>query len=238
MNAAYADTLRKTPSIFGNTANEGTEFAPTTTDSMAEFRATFSYLASFLSDSALDGLVTMYASGPQPVFPSAGRYWRATSNALTDIAFKCPSRAYAKHSSWVYDWAVPDPEDEASGSGAYHTVELHAIWGPNNTDGNPPKSYLPGGVNADVVPLMQKYVASFVRWLDPNVGRLSGAARWGKADDGRTLRIGGVNGTIMGSLEDVEGEGFEERCKVLWPVVEALEVTPPEGTKVDLLDVE
>lgn len=141
---------------------------------------------------------------------------------------------YARRSSWVYDWVVRDPADEASGSGAYHTVELHGIWGPNNTDGNPPKSYLPGGVNADVVPLMQRYVASFVRWLDPNVGRLEGAPRWEKGVDGRTLRIAGGNGTGMGSVEGVEGQGFLERCRVLEPFMEALEITPKEGTKVDL----
>lgn len=234
MNAAYASTLRTTPSIFGTTANEGTDFVPRDISSPAVFRAIFQMYAPFLSTSALDGLVKIYTSGPQPAFPNAGLYWRAASNALSDIGFKCPTRAYAGRSSWVYNWVVPDPEDEASGSGAYHTVELHAIWGPNNTDGNPPKSYLPGGVNAGVVPLMQGYVTSFVRWLDPNVGRLGGAPRWEKAGDGRTLRIGGVDGSGMGSLEEVEGEGFAERCRVLWPIVEALEVTPPEGTVVDL----
>ncbi|KAK7180473.1 carboxylesterase [Paraphaeosphaeria sporulosa] len=236
MNAAYADTLRNTPSIFGTTADEGTDFAPNTTNSTAEFRGILAYIAPFLSSSALDGLVEMYASGPQPAFPNVGNYWRATSNAYGDIAFKCPTRAYAGQSSWVYDWVVPDPEDEASGSGAYHTVEKHAIWGPNNTDGNPPKSYRPGGVNAGVVPLMQGYVTSFVRWLDPNVGRAEGAPRWEKAKDGKTLRIGGVSGSGVGSLEEVEGKGFAERCKRLRPVLGALEVTPPAGTKVDLAE--
>ncbi|KAF2450952.1 alpha/beta-hydrolase [Karstenula rhodostoma CBS 690.94] len=174
MNAAYTSSLRHTPSIFGTTANEGTDFAPQTLNSTAEFRAAISYLGPFLSPSALDGLVAI--------------------NAFSHPAFKCPTYAYAGHLSWVYDWVLSDPEDEASGVRAYHTVELHAIWGPNNTDGHPAKSYLPGGVNAGVVPLMRHYVASFVRWLDPNVGRLEGAPRWEKEVGGRSLRIGGWEG--------------------------------------------
>ena len=179
----------------------------------------------------------MYASGDQPSFPNAGRYYRAASNALGELAFKCPSRIYEGNSSWIYNWAVPDPEAEASGKGAHHTVELHAIWGPNNTDGNPPKSYLPGGANEGVVRLMQGYVTSFVRSLDPSVGKAEGAPRWEMGVDGRTLRVGGVEGTVMGSIDQAEGEGFEERCRRLRPVIEALEVTPANGTKVNLADL-
>lgn len=235
-NEIYAQTLRKLPTIFGNTADEGTDFASKTVNTTYDLRAFILSLAPFLSESALDELVIIYGSGDQPTFPNTGRYYRAASNALADLNFKCPSRVYELNSSWIYNWAVPDPEAEASGKGAHHTVELAAIWGPNNTDGNPPKSYLPGGVNEGVVKLIQAYVTSFVRSLDPNVGRVEGSPRWEKGVDGRTLRVGGVNGTAMGSIDQAEGDGFEERCRRLAPVIAALDVAPKEGTKVDLAD--
>lgn len=89
-------------------------------------------------------------------------------------------------------------------------------------------------MNEGVVQLMQGYVVSFVRWLDPNVGRMEGAPRWDKGVNGRTLWIRGVEGSRMGSVGEVEGEGFEERCRRLGPVMGALEVLPKEGTQVDL----
>lgn len=114
--------------------------------------------------------------------------------------------------------------------GAYHTVELHAIWGPRNADGNPPKSYLPGGVNAHIVPLMRGYVTSFVRWLDPNVGRMEGAPIWRLGgEEGVRLRLAGVNESAMEGVEDER-----KRCKILRPMVEAMEMEPPAGTKIDL----
>ncbi|KAK3201472.1 hypothetical protein GRF29_185g1017525 [Pseudopithomyces chartarum] len=124
-------------------------------NSTSHFRALFSTAAPFLSTSALDTLVSLYATGPQPSFPNAGLYWRAASNAYGELAFKCPTRIFAGTSSWLYNYAVKDPENEASGQGTYHVAERDAIWGPNNTDGNPIKSLLPGGVNEGVVQLMQ-----------------------------------------------------------------------------------
>ncbi|KAJ4289226.1 hypothetical protein N0V90_011568 [Kalmusia sp. IMI 367209] len=230
LNRAYAHTLSKIPSIFGTTQNEGTKTAPQSINSTSDFRSFFLSAAPFLSDSALNDLYAMYAASEQPVFPNSGRLWRAASNAVGDISFNCPTRVYAGNSSWLYKFAPQDPALEVSGVGAYHTIELHAIWGPNNTDGNPPKSYLPGGVNAHVVPLMQRYVASFVRWLDPNVVRWKGAPAWERGGDGRVLRVAGANATAM----EGNDESLQKRCAKLWPIVEALEVSPPEGTKVDL----
>ena len=236
LNKIYAQTLRTHPTIFGTTANEGTDFIPPSLPSPAYFRALFSSALPFLSASALDALLSIYASGPQPSFPNAGPYWRAASNAYGDIAFKCPTRILAGTSSWIYNYDVKDPADEASGEGVFHTAERDAIWGPNNTDGNPIKSYLPGGVNEGIVPLMQGYMVSFVRHLDPNVKRVGGAPRWDRGVGGRTLHITGAVGSRMGSVEEVEGEGFEERCRRLGPVIRAAEVVPEEGTIVDLAD--
>ena len=64
------------------------------------------------------------------------------------------------------------------GYGVSHTIELNAIWGPNNTNGGAPTSYYAGGVNAHVVPIIQAYWTSFIRTYNPNTHRLSGTPTW------------------------------------------------------------
>lgn len=58
----------------------------------------------------------------------------------------------------------------------------------------------------------------------------------GGSDGWEDVEDWGCGGDGDGGLEEVEGVGFAERCRMLWPVLEAAEVAPPEGTKVDLAD--
>jgi carboxylesterase type B len=84
---------------------------------------------------------------------------------------------------------VLDPEDEASGDGVYHVVELNAIWGPDNVwysedvGSPPPASYYTS--NAPIIPVMQGYWASFIRSFDPNTFRYPGSPRWETWEGGR-----------------------------------------------------
>lgn len=65
----------------------------------------------------------------------------------------------------------------ASGLGVPHTVEVNAIWGPENVNGGAPASYSTS-LNRNIVPLMQGYWTSFIRAHDPNVYRQPGSPTW------------------------------------------------------------
>ena len=80
--------------------------------------------------------------------------------------------------NWNYHWNVIDPEESREGYGVEHTVEVNAIWGPENTQGAAPDSYYPGGVNHDIVPIVQGYWTSFIRSYDPNTHRKAASPRW------------------------------------------------------------
>lgn len=65
-----------------------------------------------------------------------------------------------------------------TGYGVSHTIEVNAIWGPENTQGGAPDSYKLGGVNHAIVPVVQAYWTSFIRSYDPNKYRLPGTPKW------------------------------------------------------------
>lgn len=102
---------------------------------------------------------------------SARRQAGSASNFLS-------SRA-AKSASYAYRYNAEDPDQIAAGLGVPHTVELNAIFGPDNVPaGSAPASYYPGKSNANVVPVIQAYWISFIRTFDPNTYKLSGSATW------------------------------------------------------------
>lgn len=116
-------------------------------------------------------------------FPDSGSYWRAVSNAYGQMRYMCPglyiSSAVSKSNapSWNYRYNVEDPAQVASGLGVPHTVEVNAIWGPENVNGGAPASYSTS-LNRNIVPLMQGYWTSFIRAHDPNVYRQPGSPTW------------------------------------------------------------
>ena len=59
-----------------------------------------------------------------------------------------------------------------------HTVEINAIWGPENVNDGAPASYEQGGVNHPIVPVVQGYWTSFIRCFDPNTHRVPGTPVW------------------------------------------------------------
>ncbi|KAF4500774.1 cholinesterase precursor [Fusarium agapanthi] len=74
-------------------------------------------------------------------------------------------------------WRQPsgDPAQIAAGYGVPHVVENQAVFGPGPGS---PASYLNGGKNVPVVPVIQAYWASFIRTLDPNTHRDKSAVKW------------------------------------------------------------
>lgn len=115
--------------------------------------------------------------------------------------------------SYAYRYNVEDPDQISSGLGVPHTVELNAIFGPDNVPANAaPKSYFPGQENANVVPVIQAYWTSFIRTFDPNTYKLQGSAEWyeyyGSQGEPQRLLFNTGGATIM---EDVDA-GQRARC--------------------------
>jgi len=155
--------------------------------------ANFSQCNVFLKDqfpyitlSQLGMINSLYPVSEQPQFPGiVGYYFRACATAYGDMRYTCPGinitaqyQAYGVTNAWNYLWNVTDPAIAAQGLGVTHTVELNAIFGPSNIQGSPPASYLPGGVNAAIVPVVQGYWSSFIRSYNPNTYRLAGSPVW------------------------------------------------------------
>lgn len=81
--------------------------------------------------------------------------------------------------AYAYRYNVEDPAQVAQGLGVPHTVEVNAIFGPENVpSGSAPASYSAGQSNAEVIPVIQAYWTSFIRAFDPNKYKLNSAATW------------------------------------------------------------
>lgn len=226
----------RVPVIVGDDTNGGTVFVPSNTSTLAQsnmfLRNQFPYvtLADFATINAL-------YPNPNDTCPNEGCYWRQASNVYGEMRYMCPglriSSAFADASSnanvsnasnassssasgtstsWAYRWDVEDPADVAAGLGVQHTVELNAVFGPENTNGEAPASYYPGEINAHAVAVAQGYWTSFIRTLDPNVHRLPGSAEWRPWDDATKGRLLFSTGGETG-MEELVGTGIEARCE-------------------------
>ncbi|OAG38818.1 hypothetical protein AYO21_07013 [Fonsecaea monophora] len=172
------------PVLFGDDTNGGTVFTPRGTSSRAQSNTFLHDQFPDLTSDQLQRIGELYPNnGPQ--FPNSGSWWRQVSNAYGDMRYMCPNlfiaASYARYGvsgNWNYWYNVQDASQVRQGLGVPHTVELSAIWGPENTNGASPPSYRRGGPNAWIVPLMQSYWISFIRTLDPNPFRLQGAPTW------------------------------------------------------------
>ncbi|EJT78180.1 para-nitrobenzyl esterase [Gaeumannomyces tritici R3-111a-1] len=183
----------KVPTIVGTCAEEGTKSVPKGINTTAEALTFFNSQAfGALSNASLALLDKAYLQKQQPDFTGAvdangksvgaGPLWRQMSVGFGDFREHCITarvqNAQARDGvrTYNYRFAVRDEEQERLGFGSYHTVELNAVFGPNNTDGAPPKSY--AAENKAIVPITMAYWASFVRSLDPNKFRLAGSPEW------------------------------------------------------------
>ena len=179
----------RVPLIVGDDTNGGTIFAPRGATTLAESDA-------FLHDQfpylGLDHLVevnALYPNGNDEACPDRGCYWRQVSDAYGDMRFMCPAMFVSsmaaqyggggpeQQRTWTYRYNVEDPGQMAEGLGVPHAVDVHAVFGPDNTGGGP-ASYRPDGVNAPVIPVVQAYWTSFIKTFNPNTLRLDESAEW------------------------------------------------------------
>ncbi|KAK3112677.1 hypothetical protein LTR53_010795 [Teratosphaeriaceae sp. CCFEE 6253] len=175
----------RVPAIAGDDTNEGTIFTPKNTSNLSQSDTFIQAQFPAITLAQLRMWNELYPVNGTPSFPDSGRYWRQVSNGYGEMRYICPgifiSSVFANMSldqNWNYRWNVIDPESNANGYGVSHTIELNAIFGPNNTGGGAPASYYPTGVNGPIVPVIQGYWTSFIRCYDPNTHRLPGTPVW------------------------------------------------------------
>ncbi|KZO90677.1 cholinesterase [Calocera viscosa TUFC12733] len=212
----------KVPIIFGDDTNGGTIFTPQNTSTYAEMDQFMVDQWNALTPSQLQTMNALYP--PADIYPNSGPLWRTVSNAYGEMRIMCPSLAigsafsvYSDAGSWIYRYNVMDPTEMAEGYGVPHTVELAAIWGPENVvwrpygvaSGTAPASYYPGQVNAAIVPVIQGYWTSFIRSYNPNTYRVPGSPEWGQwTVYGKDRIVLQTNATVM----EVVDYGQQSRC--------------------------
>lgn len=207
----------KVPIIIGDDSNGGTSFAPQDTSTLAQSNVWLKNQFPYITTEQFADINALYPN-PNDTCPNVGCYWRQLSNTYGEMRYMCPglyvTSAYVERGvpqSWHYRWNVEDPAQVAAGQGVPHTVELNAIFGPYNTQGNSPASYYPNGTNANAVPVVQAYWTSFIRSYDPNTYRLNGTAEWQPWDEDTQQRILFDTGGLT-SMESLAGSELMERC--------------------------
>lgn len=178
------------PVLMGDDTNGGTVFTPRDTATTPQVNTFLHDQFPFLTLGDLYDIDHMY---PPTDCSSPGCKWRLLSDIYGDIRYMCStlfmSQQYAKKGkSWNYRWNVEDPRQVNEGLGVPHTVEVHAVFGPENTRGAP-ASYFKGGENAHAVTVAQGYWTSFIRTLNPNKLRAKGSAEWEQADGWKRIVV-------------------------------------------------
>lgn len=228
----------KLPAIYGDVSNEGTVFVPKNeTDTVEESNNFIRAQFPLLNDSNLDTIQALYPTENQDrntysnIGTNTGKYWRSTADAYGDQRYVCPgffmnnvTAHYAVKNptagNWNYHYNVSDPGQYNAGLGVPHVAEQSAVWGESN-----PASYKT--TNAPIIPMMQSYWISFIRYFDPNSGREVGSpvwADWGTPDakGGNRLLVnspattGSIDSTVMELIDD----DYRHKCSVLgaWAV--------------------
>ncbi|KAI8933774.1 hypothetical protein NX059_009483 [Plenodomus lindquistii] len=222
----------KVPTIMGTCAEEGTKGnAPETLDTAATALQWVASKDPSLSNSSISILSSIFINTSQPSFPNKGRFWRHAANAIGNIAPHCITRniqnvlARDGLQTYNYKYNVQDPSDAAAGYGAWHTVNIYAIWGTNRTDGQEPASYYSS--NRPIIAPMRAYWTSFIRKLDPNTDRLVGSTEWvpwgGK--DSRERLVIQTNDTRMERMSGAQSL----RCDIVRPMNDNLGKPVGEG---------
>ncbi|KAJ5016213.1 hypothetical protein K4K57_011913 [Colletotrichum sp. SAR 10_99] len=224
----------KVPTIAGTCTDEGTKNVPQSTDTIEDALKTINNQATqSLSNASLTVLQQTYLDVQQPVFPKSGKLWRQLATAHGDFRAHCITKIFQDAQArdgvktFNYRYGPIDDEQEALGFGAYHTVELNGVFGPNNTDGAPPKSY--STTNAPIVPLTQAYWASFVKTLDPNAAKIqAGMPEWQAwtADGKQRLLFQNNTGTMEGMPT-----AQQDNCAMLAPMIPFIETPATDAQK-------
>ncbi len=206
----------KVPIIFGDDTNGGTIFVPRSTSTLEQSNGFLRNNFPYLTPTMFNRINNLYPN-PNTSCPKTGCFWRQGSNVYGEMRYTCPGlviNSVASRNgvpqSYAYRWNVEDPDQIAKGFGVPHCAELNAIFGPHSTNGNSPKSYYPGGKNAQAVAVIQAYWISFIKTFNPNTHRYPGSAVWDSwtdANQSRLLFDTGGN-TSMERIDD----GLKKRC--------------------------
>ncbi|OJJ01935.1 hypothetical protein ASPVEDRAFT_129761 [Aspergillus versicolor CBS 583.65] len=214
------------PLIAGCDTNEGSLFAPN-----ASHRSDVSsFLQSWspqLHGPQVQHLVDLYPPAEFAPVPGRARYFPPASQIFADGVFLCPTAWIASRRRiqrvWNYRYNVRDHVAVAAGLGVPHTFETEAIFGPGQAESIRP-GFLGAGAsystyNAAVVPLLQNYLTSFVKDLDPNSFRSSGSPFWAPFTPDSVVRLKiQTNRTAM----EVMPHDLQERCDV-WYSLEGIQ---------------
>ncbi|KAF2130343.1 lipase 1 precursor [Dothidotthia symphoricarpi CBS 119687] len=172
MNGRYA----KVPTIIGFTSNEGTDQVKKTTDTLQEFKDYLQNHYPLLTNDDLNLLAKTYPNDRH--WPDSGQFWDAVAKAQGDIRYICPtylaSTAMATHNpanvpTYQYQWDVMWGVDIENGFGTKHAGTVGQVMVRRQNE-------------------ISDYFISFVKFLDPNVERTKGIAKWDALDEsGRRL---------------------------------------------------
>lgn len=201
----------RVPVLMGDDTNGGTIFTPRSTTTTADVNTFLHDQFPYLTLGNLQDIDSLY---PTTDCNTPGCKWRLVSDIYGDMRYMCPtlfmSQRYAAAGvhSWNYRWNVEDPTQQAQGLGVTHTSEVHAIFGPENTNNAAPLSYYKGKENRHVVTVAQGYWTSFVRTLNPNRLRANGTVEWEEAGGWKRVVVNAGGETEM---ERVVGER-RRRC--------------------------
>jgi carboxylesterase type B len=213
----------KVPMMIGDTTNEGNTLIPNVT-TLEEVAGLVTLEIPGLTTAQLEQIISAY-NNPRPI-PQHTPYFSVGADIVGDAIFICPgiqaSQAAAKFlpagAIWNYRYNTTEQLEVDEGREAWHNSDLFPIFGPTQVGPDAATSplgysYLPGGDNAAIVPVIRHYYFSFIKHLDPNVERYPGSSvweTWGSAN-GQRLRIQ-TNDTAM---EDVT-QAQLDRCQLWW----------------------
>ncbi len=217
-----AGRFHNVPAIYGDVTNEGTIFVPRNTDTVNESDSFLRAQFPTINSTQLSTIQGLFPTSQYPHIKSAGNHWQSTSAAYGELRYVCPgnyigSQYYAHNSSSIvynYHYNVTSPVNTADGIGVPHVAELIAIWDPPSL----PASYKAGGLNANVIPLVQGYWTSFIRFYDPNVARLPGSPRWeewGGPNSQQRIRFQGGSNAASDTVMETVPSDQKHRCEEL-----------------------
>lgn len=228
----------RVPIMFGTSTDEGSVFAPdaTSSDDFVEFMKNQFHR---LDSNETDDMLRHYPL--RDPLPQHNTWFPSASKAYGEAIFICPSNAVMDAflgplpvssaaieqqgfaPAWSYRFNVVDNDVADAGLGVPHVFDAAAVMGPGMIP--TPPSYFT--YNAPVFPLLSGYYHSFVRSLDPNPHRASGAPEWPAWALGETRLVIETEGKTRFELVS---NGQRDRCE-FWEGL--AEITEQDATPRD-----
>ncbi|KAK0657040.1 Alpha/Beta hydrolase protein [Cercophora newfieldiana] len=217
----------KVPVIFGDDTDGGTVFAPGNTSTKNESNGWLRDQFPHLTNEQLAKLNGFYPNLDEKSCPREGCWWRQLCRVYAEMRYMCPglflNDAFVRHNvnaSYAYRWNVEDPQQIAAGVGVPHTVEVNALFGPDNVQDEAPESYFPNGTNAKAVKVIQGCWTSFIKTFNPDGLRYGDSAHWETWRSSPWSRLLFNTGGAT-SMERIDS-GLRERCEYLTSIGIAL----------------